>query len=545
MLVFNITYSSLEEELILRAKDKLHAVNILKRRLIELHLKDKREEADHILFNATLHEESEKEIKEDLSAISEIHRVSISEPNGPQEPVFIAISHEDSTYYSFVFNDQNRQVTLVFRFDDIQNILLERTGLGISGESYIVNEQHKLMSTSLFYPGKYPTSIYNPSKGVLTALNGEEGVSIYDDYRSKSVMGAYRHVEFFGLKLALLTEVDLDELMEPIYTIRWKMIVLAAILLIVSLLSSIVLGRVLSVPIVKLRKVADQLSTGSLPSDVTPVGSVLEMHQITLSMDKLIHSLQQIASFASDIGKGNMDSEYVMLSDKDDLGNAILSMREQLVQLNNEKKAIELSSKRALIDAQEKDRERISRDLHDGLGALLTTLKLRMEKNRVLENNLEIKDLVERAIAETRSLARNLMPSVLRDFGLNEALEQLISDVESSSQIKILFFNELKVSEPTLQKDQQVSIYRVIQEAFNNAVKHANCQEMQLSLTVFDDRVAVFVKDNGTGFDVSQKAGFKGLGLKNIEERVRLMNGIFEITSNSSGTILEIEIPIV
>jgi two-component system, NarL family, sensor kinase len=306
----------------------------------------------------------------------------------------------------------------------------------------------------------------------------------------------------------------------------------------------VLLGRVLSSPIVQLRRVADQLSLGTLPSDIQPSGPVLEMRQITQSMDKLISSLKQIASFASDIGEGKMESAYTMLSDEDELGKAILQMRDQLVTLNNEKNALELNSKRVLIEAQEKDRERISRDLHDGLGALLTTLKLRMEKNGMLAENHEIRDLIERTISETRSLARNLMPAVLRDFGLSEALEQLISDIEASTPIKISFFNEIESSDVKLEKDQQVYIYRVVQEALNNAVKHSRAKEIQLSITVFDDHLALYIKDNGVGFDIEKLSDFSGLGLKNIQERVRLMGGIFHIESGRSGTGIEIEIPI-
>tara|TARA_R110002012_G_scaffold94666_2_gene229080 strand:- start:42429 stop:44129 length:1701 start_codon:yes stop_codon:yes gene_type:complete len=544
LVVFNITYSSLEEELVLRAKDKLNAVNILKRRLIELHLRDKKQEADHILSNADLHGVNEADLVENLQSISEIKRIEVLHEFDPNQVRFVASLDSDSTYYNFLFTSEKRQVRLVFGLQDIQDILLERTGLGVTGESYVVNERHRLMSASLFHPQEYPTNISSPSHGVLSAIGGKEDVTIYTDYRDVGVMGAFRPVDFYGIKMALLTEIDLDELMRPIYSIREKMVIVVGILMAVSLAISVFLGKILSNPIVQLRRVADQLSLGTLPSDIRPSGPVLEMQQITQSMDKLIHSLKQIASFASDIGEGKMESTYVMLSRHDELGKAILQMRDQLVTLNNEKNALELNSKRVLIEAQEKDRERISRDLHDGLGALLTTLKLRMEKSGLLVENADMRDLIERTISETRSLARNLMPAVLRDFGLSEALEQLISDIEDSTQIKVLFFNELENSNYRLEKDKQVYIYRVVQEAINNAIKHAQCDEIQLSITVFDDHLALYIKDNGIGFEVGQKDGFTGLGLRNIEERIRLMGGVFYIESGKAGTGIEIEIPI-
>jgi len=544
LVAFNLTYSSLEEALIVRTKDNLNAVNILKRRLIELNLLDKRQEAAHILSNASIHKVPEPYLLENLLAITEVLEVEVFPPSGESTETFEARLNQDSTRFEFLFYQHERDVRLSFGMESLQNILLERTGLGFTGESYVVNESRKLMSRSLFFPSEYPTHIACNTKGVNYALEGREGVEIYPDYRGVDIMGAYRPYEFNGLKMALVTEIDVEEMMRPIYEIRDKMAVVVVILLIISLVVSIVLSRALSQPIRNLVKVADQLSLGALPSDVRSSGPILEMQMITQSMDSLIHSLKQIVSFADDIGQGKMESTYMMLSPKDELGKAIVRMREQLIRLSGEKAALELDSKRILIEAQEKDRERISRDLHDGMGALLTTLKLKMEKSGVLTTHPDMQDLIERTIAETRSLARNLMPSVLRDFGLNEALSQLVSDIESGASIKVHFFNELEKSEIKLQKEQHLYIYRIVQEALNNALKHSRCTEIQLSITVFDDHLALYIKDNGRGFEASINKESKGLGLKNIEERVRLLNGKLFIESDETGTGIEIDIPI-
>lgn len=539
-----LTFSNLQEALIVRSKDKLSAVNILKRRLIELHLIDKQQEASHILSNALLHNVPESDLIENLLAISNIKEAEI-EATSVGDSSFSASLDEDSAFFEFLFKRGGKAVRLLFNTDAMQEILLERTGLGVSGESYIVNENHRLMSASIFYKSEYPTNITSNTEGVLMALEGGEEVATYPDYRGVEVMGAFRPIEFHGIKMALLTEIDMAEVMIPIYQIRNNMVALGALLLLLSFIISVILGRLLSTPILKLREVADQLSLGALPSNIRSTSAVLEMEQISHSMDRLIHSLKKIASFAGEIGEGRMQAEYTTLSKKDELGKAILRMRDQLIQLNNEKTSLELNSKKILIEAQEKDRERISRDLHDGLGALLTTIKLKMENSGLFSGNEEMKELIERTISETRSLARNLMPSVLRDFGLNEALEQLIDDIQHGSSIRVHYFNELERSEVRLEKEKQVYIYRIVQEAFNNAIKHSQCTELQLSVTVFDDHIALFVKDNGVGFDVTRKSEFPGLGLRNIEERVRVMNGILYIESDTTGTGIEIEIPIV
>lgn len=543
IIVFGLVYSSLEEALINRSKDKLNAINALKRELLERHFADKHQEVSHILAYTSSHQAPATELTERLMSLTEIRNIRIA-PSSAPAGLFEASLVADSAMFEFVYNTGEAEVRLTFGMSDIQDILMQRTGLGATKKSYVVNDAKQLMSASMFFPNTYPTSIRAETYGVASALQGKEGVEIYEDYRGVSVMGCFRTLEFHGIRLALLTEYNLQELMRPIYQIRSNLAALVGMLLVVSLLVSTLLGKLLSRPILKLKNVADQLSQGTLPANVRPSGPVVELMQITESMDKLIDSLRKIAAFAAAIGKGNMQAAYQKLSEHDELGEAVLQMRDQLVSLDREKTALELNSKRILIEAQEKDRERISRDLHDGMGALLTALKLRMEKSGVLRENPEMRDLLERTIAETRSLARNLMPSVLVDFGLNEALSQLVRDLASGSSVKIFFFNELEESEVRLGKDQNLYIYRIVQEGLNNAVKHSGCTEISLSVTVFEEQIVVFIKDNGKGFDTGEALGFKGLGLRNIEERTRLLNGKLLIESGADGTEIEIEIPI-
>lgn len=542
MIVFGLVYSSLEEALINRSKDKLNAINVLKRELLERHFIDKQQEVFHILAYTSSHSAPAQELTERIFSLSEIVRIDIR-PNEFEEPGFQASLKPDSTLVQFKYNTGKSEVRLVFGMKDIEDILMQRTGLGATGESYIVNENKQLMSASLFYPEKYPPQILADTEGVKRALDGMEGVDIYSDYRGVQVMGCYRPFQFHGIKMALLTEYNLQELIRPIHAIRENLVWLVAMLLVLSLVVSTLLGSLLSRPILKLQKVADQLSLGALPANIRSTGPVFELAQITDSMDKLIHALRQIASFAGAIGKGEMNATYHKLSEQDELGEAVLQMRDQLVSLDKEKTALEVNSKRILIEAQEKDRERISRDLHDGMGALLTTLKLRMEKSGIFGENPEMKDLLERTIAETRSLSRSLMPSVLIDFGLSGALEQLVEDIRISTSVNIQYYNSLKNSDIRFSKDQNLYVYRIVQEALNNAVKHSGCTEISLSITEFEDHLVLFIKDNGSGFKLGEIKEFNGLGLKNIEERTRLLNGKLFIESTNEGTEIEIEIP--
>lgn len=541
MIVFGLVYSSLEEALINRSKDKLNAINVLKRELLERHFKDRQQEVFHILAYTSSHSAPADELQDRLRNLSEIKSVEIGQSSN--SPSFSASLHPDSAFYEFTFETGENTVKLMFAMQEINEILMQRTGLGATGESYIVNKRKRLMSPSLFFPEVYPGNIEAHTVGVGRALQGAEGVDIYTDYRDVKVIGCYRPLNFHGIEMAILTEFDEEELMKPIYEIRENLAFIVGLLLLVTLLVSSLLGSLLSRPILKLRKVADQLSLGALPANIRSAGPILELAQITDSMDKLIHSLRQIVSFAGAIGKGEMKATYHKLSERDELGEAVLQMRDQLVSLDQEKTALEVNSKRVLIEAQEKDRERISRDLHDGMGALLTTLKLRMEKSGIFGENPEMKDLLERTIAETRSLSRSLMPSVLIDFGLSGALEQLVEDIRTSTSVNIQYYNSLKNSDIRFSKDQNLYVYRIVQEALNNAVKHSGCTEISLSITEFEDHLVLFIKDNGSGFKVGEIKEFNGLGLKNIEERTRLLNGKLFIESTNEGTEIEIEIP--
>ncbi len=544
MIVFNLVYSNLEEALVNRSEDKLNAINALKKELLERHFLDKQQEVLHMLSYSTSSGAPADELTARLSTLTEIKKVEVT-PVESDTSYFLAALRPDSALFEFNFITKRNRVNLVFGMTDIQDILLQRTGLGATGESYIVNHNKRMMSVSLFYPQQYPASIAANTEGVKRALDGQEGVALYTDYRNVQVMGCYRPVDFHGIHMALLTEYNLQELMRPIYSIRENLLWLLILLLIIALGASTMLAGIFSGPIVRLRQVADQLSLGALPATLPTTGPVLELAQITESMDKLIRSLRQIVSFAGAIGKGRMDASYEKLSEHDELGEAVLRMRDQLISLDKEKTSLEINSKRILIEAQEKDRERVSRELHDGMGALLTLLKLRMEKSGVLGAHADMKDLLERTIAETRTLARNLMPSVLVDFGLNEALSQLVADITASGAVKIYFFNELENSEVKLGKDQNLYIYRIVQEALSNAVKHSGCTEISLSITVFEDHLVLYIKDNGRGFNAEDRKGFAGLGLKNMEERTRLLQGKLWIESNAEGTEIEIDIPLI
>lgn len=546
-LVFLILYDNLKDELIDRTHDQLKSINILKKRLLDQFMLDKYEEASHIINYYETHATTREELEERLSSINNMEEINWL---APQELYFDSTFNFHATYnseknvFNFYFRVDKEFAELVLNLHSIREILQERTGLGLTGESYLVSEDRRMMTPSIFFPDSTPNTIISNTVGANKAFGGLEGVEAYDDYRGVLIIGSYRLLAFHGINAAMVTEIDFEEAMKPVWKLRDELVLILIVVLFLLLLISMIIAFFLSRPILQLKEVIGFLSRGELPDKLPSPGPVYELSEITQSMNQLIQSLKQTVIFAQEIGKGKMDAPFQPLSDKDELGLAITSMRDQLISLDNEKSKLELYGKKILIDTQEKERESFARELHDGLGTLLTTMKLKME-NIGMDNEKakELRELLNKTIMETRSLARNLMPSVLMDFGLNETLNQLVKDIRDNTQIKVKFVNELENSKTSLDKGKSVGLYRIAQEAINNALKHANCTEITLSVTEFDDQIVMFVKDNGEGFDHETLRG-GGLGLRNMEERTRTLNGHLMIESDEDGTSIEVIIPL-
>ena len=202
-----------------------------------------------------------------------------------------------------------------------------------------------------------------------------------------------------------------------------------------------------------------------------------------------------------------------------------------------------LSIKRALVEGQEYERARLAKELHDGIGPLLTSLKLQVSAIAMPQIEKEkLKTIIDDTIGEIRRISNNLMPSVLRDFGVGEALRNLIDAVRSSvSRLNIRYQSDIRQPQ-NIPHDIQLALYRIAQEGLNNAIRHAQATEIKLSLTQFDDRIGLFLIDDGSGFVISQS--FEGNGLYNMRARVEVLNGSFFINSGKEGTLLEIEIPL-
>lgn len=250
-------------------------------------------------------------------------------------------------------------------------------------------------------------------------------------------------------------------------------------------------------------------------------------------------------------------NDYLQITQKQLVQEMALRHQQRL----NEQR-IRLSS---VVQGQEEERRRLSRELHDGIGQMLTGLKLLAENIRSTTLLSEkdqrtfahLKTLLVKTIQETRHVSNNLMPPVLGDFGLVPALRQLIEQQNQQTDAAI----ELHTSLTTERFGQAVEIglYRIVQEAVNNAVKHARATYIGVTLEQRQDRLFLRVADDGCGMPPVPEAS-TSQGLHNMRERARLLNGTFRVTArpvharpmlirstspiSTSGTRLLVNVPI-
>jgi signal transduction histidine kinase len=200
----------------------------------------------------------------------------------------------------------------------------------------------------------------------------------------------------------------------------------------------------------------------------------------------------------------------------------------------------------ATIETQEKERTEISKELHDNVNQVLTTTKLYLELS-MTDSKLK-EELIQKAskniiyvINEIRQLSRSLMNPSLGDLGLLDAINDLIESISITKQLEIVL--DVKPSiENILDENEKLMIYRIVQEAISNALKHSNASRFSISIKEQKESISLTMKDNGTGFDVDNIK--KGAGLKNIQNRVYLVDGSLNIESKPGrGCTIQITFP--
>lgn len=199
----------------------------------------------------------------------------------------------------------------------------------------------------------------------------------------------------------------------------------------------------------------------------------------------------------------------------------------------------------ASIEGMENERRRIAQDMHDNVGAMLSTARMgihQLERSFPKDSpevkvTKETKKLMDEIIQTVRQLSKDLLPASLDEFGLSDAVEELAGRIRNTSGINVNFTMEGNLER--LDGKDELSLYRVVQELLNNIIKHAEASEIDILIQQSGKHLRISITDNGKGFtpdSVKQKpAGERGLGLYSIQSRLELLDAKIELSCASGG----------
>jgi len=216
--------------------------------------------------------------------------------------------------------------------------------------------------------------------------------------------------------------------------------------------------------------------------------------------------------------------------------------RKRIIKSELEKANLKIANQKEVLQAtiitQEEERKRIAQDLHDAISSKLNIVSLNAnmlslkdisseETNKIANSILKVTGNV---LESSRKIAHDLLPPTLDKFGLDAALEELCDEVAESDTFQVDC--HLDASENLLAKDQELHVFRIVQELFNNSIKYSEATTLSLQTEIKKNLLYLHYSDNGKGFDVLEAKKAKGLGMSGIENRVAILNATLEILSS-------------
>lgn len=209
----------------------------------------------------------------------------------------------------------------------------------------------------------------------------------------------------------------------------------------------------------------------------------------------------------------------------------------------------QLTATEAVLKGEEQERTRLAKDLHDGLGGMLSGIKysfntmkgnliMTSENHQAFERSL---DMLDSSIKEMRRVAHNMMPEALVRFGLDTALKDYCHDINQSGALKVSY-QSLGVDGENMDQTTSITIYRIVQELITNTMKHAAAKTAIVQLTKTNGQLSITIEDDGKGFDTGILKHSKGIGWTNIQHRVDFLKGKLDVSSGAGkGTSVHIE----
>jgi len=272
---------------------------------------------------------------------------------------------------------------------------------------------------------------------------------------------------------------------------------------------------------------------------------ILELQQVKKQQQLLIWGLTAgisvILLISSLIYKNYRQKRKLMLSD-------VTLQQQKINELETEKR---LLATRSVLQGQEEERTRLAKDLHDGLGSILSgakysfshvksTLTISPENSLAFDRSIA---LLDTSIKELRRIAHNMMPEALVRFGLDTALKDFCESIDQSHALQVTY-QSFELNDDTIPQSKTSSIYRIIQELVNNILKHAHAQTALVQLIKKEDVLSITVEDDGQGFNPDILKNNTGIGYLNLKKRIAYINGKMDVqTAVGKGTSINIEIP--
>lgn len=429
------------------------------------------------------------------------------------------LSRNDSSVSLFIatpiFNaDLSSQEFALFEIKSsaINNIMKNEEvvkSLGKSGEVYLVGPDSLFRSESRFYK----KSILHKAvitESVRKAYKTGEGIHMNKDYRGIMTLSSYNRLKIPGLDWIIIAEMDKREAMRPVYNLANEIVFLSIFITLILFIVAYIISRTITKPIIELKNATIRVMKGDLDS-VLHINSNDEIGELTENFNLMTSRLK--------------------------------AQQEEL----KEREARIFSS---FIDGQEDERQRLSRELHDGLGQMIIATKLKTESlvnsgNGINSDNVSrLRIMYDSLVDEVRSISNNLMPAALQEFGLEIALNQICNEISKHSHIKVVF--DSQISDHKLDKRITVYLFRLAQEALNNAVKHSEASEIIMTLIGNNKMINLMVEDDGIGINLDEPCNQNGRGISSMCERVKLLNGLIDISKGvNKGTIVSVKIPLV
>ena len=387
----------------------------------------------------------------------------------------------------------------------LYDLLLNRTGMEKTGETLIINRDLVVLN-ELRWHKDAPLNLRIKVKSALEAVRGKTGIAETEDYRGEMVLAAYTYIP--RTEWGFVAKQDIKEVYAPIYQLRKWTFSIGILTCFVMIIAAFRVSKSISEPIKLLQQGSETIGNGNLDYKVG-TDTKDEIGQLSRSFDEMTHNLK----------------------------NSRVTLENEIT----ERKRLE----KEILKIEEMERQRIGHDLHDNLGQQLTGISYisQLIESRLKEKSIpEAKEaarltfLINKTSNQIKLMSRGL--SLMMENGkegLMVAIEDLASNTEKAFNIPCVLKCNKPV--PVYNETAVTHLYRIVQEAVTNAVKHAKPGHIEICLNKVDDKIKLTIKDNGTGIAAPNQG--KGIGLQIMKYRADIIGASLDIQSDiNKGTLV-------